>query len=153
MEGKDRISELLGLLVKTNSPDEPSALPTTVVNAIMKRFHDVCREAQASHRRTSRLHLRWKLENEITEIVAFINDLKNTRYEELDEAEKSAENIRVSYRFHVHLFREVTIAHNLISVMLGAIFRFPLIEWLSMDIILFHFGSTDMSLNENGILS
>ena len=87
----------MDLLVRTNSPEEPSALPSTVVNAIKKRFHDVCNEAQASQRRTSRLHLRWKLDNEISEIIAYVNDLRNKRYQQLADAEKNVENIQVSF--------------------------------------------------------
>ncbi|KAM3181846.1 hypothetical protein ACTXT7_013554 [Hymenolepis weldensis] len=91
---KDRMTELLGLLFKTNSPDEPSALPETVVNAIKKRFQDVCCEAQTSLCRTSRLHLRWKLADEITIINKFINEWKNTRFQRLEDALESVEKIR-----------------------------------------------------------
>ncbi|KAH9285528.1 Nesprin-1 [Echinococcus granulosus] len=94
LKDKDRMSELLGLLVKTNTANEPSALPITVVNAIKKRFHDVCHEAQASLRRTNRLYLRWKLADNITEIVDYINVLKNTRYQKLEEAAESMEQIQ-----------------------------------------------------------
>ncbi|VDM15794.1 unnamed protein product [Hydatigera taeniaeformis] len=94
LKDKDRMSELLGLLDKTNTEDEPSALPITVVNAIKKRFEDVCNEAQVSLRRTNRLYLRWKLADNIDDIVNYINILKNTRYHKLDEAEKSVEQIQ-----------------------------------------------------------
>lgn len=90
------MSELLELLVKTNSSDEPSALPATVVNAINKRFQDVCREAETSLRRTSRLHLRWKLADEISIIITYINGLKNTRFQRLEDALESVNQIRVS---------------------------------------------------------
>lgn len=90
------MSELLGLLVKTNTESEPSALPITVVNAIVKRFQDVCNEAQASLRRTNRLHLRWKLADNIDETVNYINVLKNARYHKLNEAAESVEQIQVS---------------------------------------------------------
>ncbi|KAL5965768.1 hypothetical protein TSMEX_006503, partial [Taenia solium] len=94
LQDKDRISELLGLLVKTNTENEPSALPITVVNAIKKRFQDVCNEAQVSLRRTDRLHLRWKLADNIDEIVNYINVLKNARYHKLNEAAESVEQIQ-----------------------------------------------------------
>nr|CDS27008.2 nesprin 1 [Hymenolepis microstoma] len=91
---KDRMTELLDLLFKTNTPDEPSALPETVVNAIKKRFQDVCYEAENSLRRISRLHLRWKLTDEIAIINEFINMWKNTRFQRLEDALDSVEKIR-----------------------------------------------------------
>ncbi|KAM7539973.1 hypothetical protein Aperf_G00000041104 [Anoplocephala perfoliata] len=91
---RDRISEVLELLIKTNSPDEPSALPASVVNAINNRFQNVCREAETSLRRTSRLHLRWKLADEIGIINAYINGLKNTRFQKLEDAMESVEQIK-----------------------------------------------------------
>ncbi|VDN96923.1 unnamed protein product [Rodentolepis nana] len=91
---KDRMTELLDLLFKTNTPDEPSALPETVVNAIKKRFQDVCREAENSLRRISRLHLRWKLTDEIAIINEFINMWKNKRFQKLEDALESVEKIR-----------------------------------------------------------
>ncbi|VDN11394.1 unnamed protein product [Dibothriocephalus latus] len=64
-------------------------IPPSVANAIQRRFNAVCQDAQLMLRRIRRLHVRWKLGDEIETIYEFIGYLNHLRCEKLEEANEN----------------------------------------------------------------